>query len=113
MRLSGRQFIVATVSLVVVIGYLASLSCQQRNSMPPTAPTYPGAMLVIKDVTLGNYPHAAEYYTSVDSPDRVVAFYEAHAACYKISKGTACTANASPYGRYTVHINERRIKSDM
>jgi hypothetical protein len=113
MKFSRYLLIIVGLLLAVIIGTLvwSSSVCQQLNSGPPTAPIYPGATLITKDVTLGNYPHAAEYYTSADSPDRVIAFYEAHAVCYKISQGTACTANASPLGKYTVHISEQSYQS--
>lgn len=99
------------VAIITCLGRAWSI-CQQTMEHAPTAPIYPGAILMGEDTVLGNYPHADAFYNSTDSPEKIIKFYEEKTRnrCYKTSRGTSCIARANPFGQYTVYINEQSFQ---
>ncbi len=86
----------------------AVVSCKQAQ-IPPKVPTYPGATVVAQDTLSKSWVAIADYhYTSTDSPERVVSFYEAQGYCDKeLAKNglKLCRGNTTHNGEYTVFIN--------
>jgi hypothetical protein len=73
----------ALILLCSLLGLVfVTVDCQRMNT-PPTAPVYPNSTILnYNAMGIGrSRPIVTYYYSTFDSPDKVVAFYEKQGTC--------------------------------
>ncbi len=101
---------ICVLALCIAIGAVGVVVDCERLKSPPQAPVYPGSTLsrqVLSGIG-GGWPIADYYFTSADTPEKIVAFYAEKGSCgegERVSGSERCHGNAAPFGEYYVLLD--------